>query len=74
MLINDQQQASSTMRLIDTKTGKFVDFVDSSTAPLYAILSHTWARAPKREQSYQEVVKIQEKFGLSVCATEVIIL
>ncbi|KAM5546122.1 hypothetical protein V8D89_000248 [Ganoderma adspersum] len=57
------------MRLIDTKTGRFVDFVDSSTAPLYAILSHTWEQAPRREQSYQEVVKIQEKFGFSVRGT-----
>ncbi|KAI1792656.1 heterokaryon incompatibility protein-domain-containing protein, partial [Ganoderma leucocontextum] len=50
------------MRLIDTETGRFVECVDSTTAPLYAILSHTW---DKREQSYQEVVKIQEAFGFS---------
>ncbi|PIL28754.1 hypothetical protein GSI_08798 [Ganoderma sinense ZZ0214-1] len=53
------------MRLINTETGRFEEFVNSSTAPHYAILSHTWEQPPKREQSYQDVVKIQEKFGLA---------
>ncbi|KAI1790889.1 heterokaryon incompatibility protein-domain-containing protein [Ganoderma leucocontextum] len=48
------------MRLIDTETGFFVDFPDFSTAPPYAILSHTWD--PKGEQTYQEVREIQERF------------
>ncbi|KAM5530691.1 hypothetical protein V8D89_015663 [Ganoderma adspersum] len=52
------------MRVIDTETGEFVEFVDSSAAPLYAILSHTWEQAPKQEQSYQDVVKIQKKRGV----------
>ena len=52
------------MRLIDTKTGKFAEFTDSSTAPLYAILSHTWDKE-HGEQSYQDVVRIQEKYGLA---------
>ena len=52
------------MRLINTETGKFEEFVDSSMAPLYAILSHTWEKPPGREQSYQDVVKIQQKYGL----------
>ncbi|KAM5545417.1 hypothetical protein V8D89_001030 [Ganoderma adspersum] len=54
------------MRLINTATGEFAEFFDPSTTPLYAILSHTWEQPPKREQSYQEVVKIQERLGLSV--------
>ena len=56
------------MRLIDTTTGEFAEFVSSSTSPLYAILSHTWEQLPEREQSYQEVVEIQKKFRCSVRA------
>lgn len=48
------------MRLIDTETGEFVDFVDPKRTPPYAILSHTWDKGG--EQTYQEVVKIQEKY------------
>ena len=54
------------MRLINTETGRFEEFFNLETTPTYAILSHTWDQPPKREQSYQEVVKIQEKFGHSV--------
>ena len=49
------------MRLINTHTGKFVEFVNAKDVPRYAILSHTW---DKKEQTYQEVLKIQEKYGL----------
>ncbi|PIL25285.1 hypothetical protein GSI_13174 [Ganoderma sinense ZZ0214-1] len=48
------------MRLVDTETGEFVDFVDLERTPPYAILSHTWDK--DGEQSYQELVKIQEKY------------
>lgn len=48
------------MRLIDTKTGFFVDFPDFSMAPSYAILSHTWDS--KGEQTYQDVREIQERY------------
>ncbi|PIL25332.1 hypothetical protein GSI_13221 [Ganoderma sinense ZZ0214-1] len=51
---------SSTMRLINTRTGEFEEFVDQANIPPYAILSHTWD--PTGEQTYQEVVKIQEKY------------
>ena len=51
------------MRLIDTVTGKFVQILDLSKIPPYAILSHTWEEL---EQSYQDVVKLQEQYGLSV--------
>ena len=54
------------MRLINTETGKFEEFLDSKRVPHYAILSHTWEQPPGREQTYQDVLKIQEKFGLSV--------
>ena len=54
------------MRLIDTQTGKFVEFFDLEKIPPYAILSHTWDPAPTGEQSYQDVVKIQEKYNLLV--------
>ena len=53
------------MRLIDTETGEFVEFVDLEKAPPFAILSHTWVRSG--EQSYQEVVKIQERYRHYVC-------
>lgn len=52
------------MWLIDIKTGEFVEFLDSKITPPYAILSHTWDT--DGEQTYQEVVKIQEKYGLHV--------
>ncbi|KAI0775128.1 HET-domain-containing protein [Trametes elegans] len=45
------------MRLLDTRTGRFL-WVDDPTAVRYAILSHTWS--PEGEQSYQDVLKIQE--------------
>nr|VWO96236.1 DNA gyrase subunit A (EC [Ganoderma boninense] len=50
------------MRLIDTHTGKFVEFVDTDKVPRYAILSHTWD--PDGEQTYQEVLEIQGEYGL----------
>lgn len=48
------------MRLIDTDNGDFVEFADLENIPPYAILSHTWEKTG--EQSYQEVLKIQEKY------------
>lgn len=54
------------MRLIDTETGEFVQFFDLAKIPPYAILSHTWEPAPIGEQSYQDVVKIQNECGLCV--------
>ena len=54
------------MRLINTKTGEFAEFFDPSMTPRYAILSHTWEQPPKREQSYQELIRIQEWLRLSV--------
>ena len=54
------------MRLIDTKTGEFVEFFDLAKIPPYAILSHTWESAPPGEQPYQEVIRIQEKYRLLV--------
>ncbi|KAI0833582.1 HET-domain-containing protein [Trametes gibbosa] len=45
------------MRLLDTRTGAFVWINDSSDVR-YAILSHTWS--PNGEQSYQDLLKIQE--------------
>ena len=51
------------MRLLNTKTGRFEEFVDLKDAPPYAILSHTWDK--EGEQSYEDVVKIQELFGLA---------
>ena len=53
------------MRMINTETGHFEEFVDLSTAPPYAILSHTWNQPPIGEQSYQDVVKIQERCGVA---------
>ncbi|PIL28775.1 hypothetical protein GSI_08819 [Ganoderma sinense ZZ0214-1] len=52
------------MRLIDTQTGRFVEFFDLSKIPPYAVLSHTWEPEPVGEQSYQEVVEIQRKFNV----------
>ena len=54
------------MRLLHVGTGEFVDFPDEAKLPTYAILSHTWDPAPTGEQSYQDVVKIQEKYNLLV--------
>ena len=48
------------MRLIDTKTGMFVETNDPQS---YAILSHTWD--PQGEQSYQEVREVQRTFAAS---------
>ena len=48
------------MRLLDTYTGQFVEKDPRDPDATYAILSHTW---DKKEQTYQEVVKIQEKCG-----------
>ncbi|PIL36600.1 hypothetical protein GSI_00289 [Ganoderma sinense ZZ0214-1] len=53
------------MRLIDTETGRFTEFFDLEKTPPYAILSHTWEPPPIGEQSYQDVVKIQETYRLS---------
>lgn len=44
------------MRLLDTKTGLFAEFV-SSLDVQYAILSHLWDRSG--EQSYTDVREIQ---------------
>ena len=46
------------MRLLDTHTGRFVQFYDITNIR-YAILSHTWD--PDGEQTYQEVKEIQER-------------
>nr|VWO98398.1 Extracellular metalloproteinase (EC (Fungalysin) [Ganoderma boninense] len=47
------------MRLLDTHTGRFVDFTNWRRLH-YAILSHTWNGA---EQTYQEVRAIQQNYG-----------
>ncbi|PIL29218.1 hypothetical protein GSI_09267 [Ganoderma sinense ZZ0214-1] len=46
------------MRLLDTKTGQFVNH-DPRT-DIYAILSHTWV--PEGEQTYQELQAIQRDY------------
>lgn len=48
-----------TMRLIQVDTGSFSWFEDPKDVK-YAILSHVWDKFPP-EQSYQEMVKIQEE-------------
>ncbi|KAI0364778.1 hypothetical protein BV20DRAFT_1056937 [Pilatotrama ljubarskyi] len=45
------------MRLLNTFTGLF-EWIDDPTKVRYAILSHTWSS--KGEQSYQDVIKLQE--------------
>ncbi|KAI0636009.1 HET-domain-containing protein [Trametes polyzona] len=45
------------MRLLDTHTGMFV-WINDPSQVRYAILSHTWS--PDGEQSYQDLLKIQE--------------
>ncbi|KAH9847654.1 HET-domain-containing protein [Lenzites betulinus] len=45
------------MRLLDTHTGTFV-WINSPSEVRYAILSHTWSS--EGEQSYQDLLKIQE--------------
>ncbi|KAM5545467.1 hypothetical protein V8D89_000505 [Ganoderma adspersum] len=47
------------MRLLNTETGHFEDFVSADVVK-YAILSHTWD--PKGEQTYQEVREIQKQY------------
>ncbi|KAI1792384.1 HET-domain-containing protein [Ganoderma leucocontextum] len=47
------------MRLLDTKTGQFVDH--NPHTDIYAILSHTWV--PEGEQTYQELQAIQRDYG-----------
>ena len=59
-------RAFLTMRLIDTGTGEFAEFLNLSTTPPYAILSHTWNPPPVGEQTYQDIVRIQEKCRPSV--------
>ncbi|KAM5546117.1 hypothetical protein V8D89_000243 [Ganoderma adspersum] len=54
------------MRLMNTKTGEFEEFVDLSMIPPYAIFSHTWNPPPLGEQSYQQVVSIQEKCAVTI--------
>ncbi|KAI0330898.1 hypothetical protein GY45DRAFT_680430 [Cubamyces sp. BRFM 1775] len=48
------------MRLLDTRTGRFVEDVDPNRA-CYAILSHVWDA--KGEQSYQHVLAIWQSAG-----------
>ena len=52
------------MRLLNTCTGNFEDFQDSSRTPPYAILSHTWS--PEGEQTYQDVRQAQEAYSRMV--------
>ena len=47
------------MRLLDTKTGQFVD--RKPDTDIYAILSHTWV--PEGEQSYEDLQAIQRDYG-----------
>ena len=47
------------MRLLDLITGEFVDFLDPSTIPPYAILSHRW---DQEEQTYQDIREIQNSY------------
>ncbi|TBU40453.1 HET-domain-containing protein [Dichomitus squalens] len=46
------------MRLLDTRTGQFVERDPGKTT--YAILSHTWRQ---REQTYDELKSVQARYG-----------
>ncbi|TBU57606.1 hypothetical protein BD310DRAFT_880558, partial [Dichomitus squalens] len=50
----------SSMRLLHTTTGHFVEVPDFTEAK-YAILSHTWESSG--EQTYQELKEIQKSYG-----------
>ena len=50
------------MRVLDTQTGLFVEFLDLVRLVGYAILSHTWDS--DGEQTYQELRDLQEKYQL----------
>ncbi|KAM5545093.1 hypothetical protein V8D89_001204 [Ganoderma adspersum] len=56
------------MRVLDTKTGQFVEIDPEATdeyggrkTPVYAILSHTWDK--KGEQTYEQLKKIQLRYA-----------
>ena len=50
----------ASMRLLNTFDGSFY-WNDSPQLTKYAILSHVWSRRPNGEQSYQDLVKIQDQ-------------
>ena len=54
------------MRLLNTKTGQFVEKDPEKTR--YAILSHTWDKEGKGEQTYQEVRDVQEMLDKQGCS------
>ena len=63
------------MRVLDTRTGQFVEFADLDQVVGYAILSHTWD--PKGEQSFQELCDIQVSYtrgmrAMAFCSREVV--
>ena len=58
------------MRLLDTKSGLFVEISDPRVAS-YAILSHVWD--PSGEQTYQDLRRIQQSF-LPVTGTKATLL
>ena len=49
------------MRLLDTKTGQFVDKDPENEETVYAILSHTWDS--NGEQKYEELRTIQRRYA-----------
>ncbi|KAM5546134.1 hypothetical protein V8D89_000260 [Ganoderma adspersum] len=51
------------MRFLDTETGRFVRGDPKTTK--HAILSHTW-NTEKGEQTYEELRKIQQRYGLGL--------
>ena len=48
------------MRFLHTHTGSFT-WKDDPRAVKYAILSHVWSRDPDREDSYQDVLRVQSQ-------------
>ena len=54
------------MRLLNTDTGRFEEKDPANVN--YAILSHTWDKEGKGEQTYQEVRDIQEMLDKHGCS------
>ncbi|TBU45305.1 hypothetical protein BD309DRAFT_956436 [Dichomitus squalens] len=50
------------MRLLDTRTGQFVEKDPEDENTTFAILSHTWD--PKGEQTFKQLKKIQKRYVL----------
>ena len=52
------------MRLLNTSTGEFV-WVEDPLQEKYATLSHVWSRPPDVEQTYHDILRIQEDVRLA---------